>query len=136
MNSSLHKKITALLLCFSLLLVPRPARAQSGNIGISNGQAAGILVAMIAVGAAIGVGVYFIVRRPPSVTGCAAANSDNLTLLNEADNQTYTLAGEIANIKAGNRIHVSGKKKKDPSGKQTFLVAKLAKDYGPCKVSP
>jgi hypothetical protein len=46
------------------------------------------------------------------------------------------LIGDIANIKTGDRIRISGKKnKKDASGKRDFLVEKLTKDYGPCTAS-
>ena len=38
-------------------------------------------------------------------------------------------------VKVGERVKVSGKKKKDTSGKRYFLVGKLSKSYGACKVS-
>jgi hypothetical protein len=47
------------------------------------------------------------------------------------------LMGDTADIKAGDRIRVKGKKKKkdSPAGGK-FLVEKLAKNYGPCKALP
>lgn len=132
MISPLQKKLTALVLCVALLLMPRHAKGQSGGFGPTTGQAVGILVAMVAVATAIGVGIYFIARRPPSVTGCTASNGESLTLLNESDQQTYALSGNISSIKSGDRIHVSGKKSKDASGKHSFVVNKVAKDYGAC----
>lgn len=134
MISPLQKKLTALVLCIALLCTARHAKAQSG-IGISNGEAVGIVAAMAAVAVAIGVGIYLVVRHPSSVTGCAAAEGNSVTLLSEADGQTYALSGDIANIKPGERVHVSGKKKKDSAGHHTLTVGKVVKDYGPCKVS-
>jgi hypothetical protein len=130
MPSALYKKLTAFALCICLMLIPRPAKAdQLENAAI------GVVVAIVAVGVAIGVGVYFLVRRPPSITGCTATASDNLTLLDESDHQTYTLSGDIAAIKAGQRVHVSGKKQKSTNA-HAFLVNKVVKDYGPCKATP
>jgi hypothetical protein len=141
LKSSLRHKLTVLLLCTSLLLLAKPSEAQiggiSGPIGISKGQATGIIVGIVAVGVAIGIGIYLIVRKGPSLTGCAASNAGGLSLQNEGDQQTYTLIGETAGIKTGDRIRVSGKKKKkDPSGNRDFFVQKLAKNYGPCKALP
>lgn len=126
--------VLVLLLCLSMGFYTQPAEAQSP---ISQGQAVGILVAIVAIGAAIGVGVYFLVRRPPSLTGCAVQGSSGLTLENETDHQVFMLIGDTANLKAGERVRVTGKKqKKDASGGRTFLVEKFNKDYGACKVSP
>lgn len=134
MNLFLRHKTTALVLCVCLLLLPRPAKA---DIGISQGQVIGIGVAIAAIGAAIGVGVYFLVRKPPSVTGCVSSGPNGLTLRNESDQQTFSLIGDTAAIKPGDRIRVSGKKKKtETSGKRDFLVEKQGKDYGPCRVAP
>jgi hypothetical protein len=127
---SLRHKLTALLLCVSLLLIPKPARADTLKT-----DATEIIVAIVAVGVAIGVGVYFILRRPPSLHGCVTSAPNSLTLLNEADRQTYDLVGDTSAVKDGQIVKVSGKKKKDSSGKQYFLVEKLSKDYGPCKVA-
>ena len=134
MNTRLRFRLIILLLCVSLLAVTVPAQAQIGPTG---GQVTGVVVAIVAVGAAIGVGAYFLIRKAPSITGCADASPNGLSLQNEGDHQTYMLIGDVANIKADTRVRVSGKrKKKDASGKRDFLVEKLAKDYGSCKVLP
>jgi hypothetical protein len=57
-------------------------------------------------------------------------------LLNEGDQQTYALAGDVNGIKAGNRIRVSGNKKKSTVNNRQFVTTKLSKDYGPCKTQP
>jgi hypothetical protein len=125
------QKLTALLLCISLFLLPKPAHADTLKT-----DATEIIVAAVAIGAALGVGIYFLVRQPPSISGCAASSTDGLTLQNEGDQQTYDLIGDTAAVKVGERIKVSGKKKKDTSGKRYFLVEKVSKNYGACKVSP
>jgi hypothetical protein len=73
--------------------------------------------------------------KADSIKGCVAQSSFSLTIQNEGDKKSYTLLGDTDHIKTGNRIHVSGKKRKDVDGKPHFLVGKLVKDYGPCKAS-
>jgi hypothetical protein len=135
LKSSLRHTLTTVLLCTSLLLLSsRPASA-----GIpTKGQVVLIFVGVAAIGAAIGVGIYFAVHRnATSITGCAISGGGSLSLQHEGDQQTYTLLGDTAAVKPGDRIRVSGKKRKQyPSGNREFLVEKLAKDYGPCKVLP
>jgi hypothetical protein len=131
LKPSLRHKLTALLLCVSLLLIPQPARADTLKT-----DAIEVIIAAVAIGAAIGVGVYFLVRRPPSLHGCVTSAPSSLTLLNESDQQTYDLIGDTSAVKAGEIVKVSGKKKKDSSGKRYFLVEKLSKNYGACRVAP
>ena len=102
---------------------------------ISGGQVAAIGVGVAAIGAAIGVGIYFLVRKPPSITGCATPGSDGLTLRNENDSNTYTLIGDTAAIKAGERVRLTGKKKSGPSGQHKFIVDKVSQNYGACQVA-
>ena len=99
LKSSSRHKPTGLLLCISLLLLPKLAQADN-------------------------------------LQGCVSSAPNSLLLLNEGDQQTYDLVGDTTPVKAGQRVKVSGKKKKDTSGKRYFLVEKLSKAYGACKVSP
>ena len=89
MKPSSRHKLTGLLLCVTLLLLPKLAQADS-------------------------------------LQGCAVSSAANsLLLVNEGDRQTYDLLGDTTPVKAGQRVKVSGKKKKDTSGKRYFLVGKL-----------
>jgi len=99
LKSSSRHKLTGVLLCISLLLLPKLARAHS-------------------------------------LQGCVSSAPNSLILLNEGDRQAYDLIGDTTIIKVGERVKLSGKRKKDTSGKRYFLVEKLSKAYGACKVSP
>jgi len=101
-------------------------------------QADWIAVAVVAIGAAAGLAIYFAVRpHHQSLTGCAVAGGSGLELQSQGDLQTYALIGEVAAIKPGERVRVSGKKQKNSaSATQRFLVEKLAKDYGSCTSAP
>lgn len=120
------------------LMATASVRAQSGKIGgVSNGDVVGIGVGLGAVGTGIGIGVYYAIHHNHALTGCAAVTPDGLRLQSANDGQAYALVGEIAAIRPGERVRVSGKKqKKDGVGAQLFLVDKLSKDLGSCTSQP
>jgi hypothetical protein len=125
--------LSLLLLCSLLFTTTRQARANSVP---TQNQVIGLFVAVLAVGAAIGVGIYFAVRQPPSITGCARSTPTGIALVNEGDQKTYMLVGDTALLKTDERVKIKGKKKKDASGKPTFIVDKISKDFGACKLTP
>jgi hypothetical protein len=110
---------------------PRPAASIPTKTDV-----AWIGVAVAAIGAGIGLGIYFAVRpHHREITGCAAPGPSGPELASENDQQTYVLVGEVAGIKPGDRVRISGRKEKKTIGAQPqFVVAKLNKDFGPCKV--
>lgn len=128
MNVLLRRNLAALLVFSLLLFTAKPAHADS----LQNAAIAAA-VGIAAVGAAIGVGIYYVARRAPSITGCVASSGDHLQILNEGDQKTYGLIGDTALIHSGDRVRVSGKKKKDEAKNRQFLVEKLSKDFGSCK---
>jgi hypothetical protein len=112
-------------LCVLLLLHPPRARAQS-----LHAIAVEVVVGIIGVTALITVGIVLAVKHHPSLKGCAAGGPDGLTLT-DADGKHFLLVGDIAELKSGDRVKVSGKKTKKSDTTQKFIVEK-AKDYGPC----
>ena len=133
MSVKLRLRLTMFLLCTSLLLLSKPAKA----IDRLQRDAIGAAIGIAAAGAAIGIGIYFAVHHNRTLTGCVVATPTGLTLANEGNQQTFALIGDTASIKPGDRIKVSGKKKKkDLPGQHTFLVERFSKDYGGCKVTP
>jgi hypothetical protein len=112
------------------------AHPQSGGriAGPSGGAVAG---AAVGVGAAIAIVTVVVINRGHhSLTGCVF-NGSNGMKLKTGDAKIYSVEGDTANIKAGDKIKVHGskvKKAKDVGGDQTFSVDKVSKDYGPCHV--
>ncbi len=146
MNRGSGKLSAVLAMCGLLAAAGGPAQGQkrqaqppelfTGGIGPSNAEIVGVVAGIAALGAAIGIGVYFAVKHNHRVTGCARSGPDGMTLTSESDKQTYALVGEVAGIKSGDRVRVSGKKSKDQSsGTRHFLVEKVSKDLGACEAS-
>jgi hypothetical protein len=124
----LKRPLFVLLIWMLCFLLTKPADA--GIAGASNGKTAGVLIALVGVGVLIGVGVYVAVHHGHSLKGCASSGAAGLQVLNEGNQKTYLLSGNVDGIKPGNRIGVSGTKS---HGGQGFVVAKLSKDYGLCR---
>jgi hypothetical protein len=113
-------------------------RSRPENSIPTKSDVAWIGVAVAAIGAGVGIGIYLAVRpHGQKITGCAAASPNGLQLVNESDQQTYTLIGTTAGITPGDRVRVSGKKEKNGAGPALqFLVEKSLKDFGACKAHP
>lgn len=130
-----HRKILAKAVICALLLTTttRPAKASIPT----HTDIVWIGIAIGAIGAGIGIGIYYAVHHGHSLTGCTVSGSGGLELQGRGDQPTYALVGDMAGIQPGERIRVSGKKAKTAAGaKPQFIVEKLGKDYGACKASP
>ncbi|MGB6686252.1 MAG: hypothetical protein WBE76_00250 [Terracidiphilus sp.] len=122
--------LSTLLLCGSNAPV-----ACNEQIGPSSGEVIGAAVgiaAVIAVGTVVLVDVH---QSHHTIKGCVTSGPNGLEVLNDKDKKTYTLTGVTANVKVGDVIQVHGsKEKKDSAGNRDFVVEKLGRDYGQCKV--
>ena len=121
-----------LLLCVLCLATTRTASADIGNVG--DAKATGVIFAIVGVGALIGVAIYYAVHHGHSLRGCASSRPDGIELLNDSDQKTYLLGGDVNGIKPGDRVRVSGDKQKNGGSGRQFFVKKLSKTYGPCKI--
>lgn len=83
--------------------------------------------------AAIGAGaVYFMTHRTSKVSGCVDTTDDGLHLTDDRTKRSLTLVPGKADVKAGDRVELKGKFKKNATGDQSFLVKTVAKDFGEC----
>lgn len=103
--------------------------SSGGGYGYGNGAAIGIGIGAAAAGAAL---IYWATHHKTTLVGCVLSGDDGMTLTNERDQQAYALDPGSKSLKAGERLKLKGKKTKDSSGKRTFRVQKVAKDFGPC----
>jgi hypothetical protein len=125
--TSVHKLplVVLLLLFFS--------RSSSGQTGLGGIGPTGAQVAGAAVGvAAVTVVVLYVTLHKPSITGCVQSANGTNSLTDNKNNLTYTLVTN-AEIKPGEQLKLSGKKKKDKDGHLSFRVKKVKQDYGPCQ---
>jgi hypothetical protein len=144
---NLNKVWKCFLAVFLGLALAAPVFAQygGGGTGTGTGGTTGTYTApkggygsntgvIVGVAAAAGVGVtYLALRHHGNIVGCVEPSSDGIKLMNEKDQNTYALVATNVSLAPGQRVALSGKKTKDDSGKPTFTVSKLVKDYGACK---
>lgn len=52
--------------------------------------------------------------------------------MDKKHNLNYKLVDTNVEVKPGEQVTLSGKKKKDKDGNLTFRVTKVKQDYGPC----
>ena len=122
------RRSLAVLLCLVLLLNAKRAQAD----GLKT-IATEVIVSIVAVTAVLTVGIVLLVKHHPSIEGCAATGPDGLELT-DAGGQSYTLAGDLGSVKAGDRVRLSGKKTKGTGSPRRFVVEGV-KDRGPCPVA-
>jgi len=97
-----------------------------------------IVAALVATVAVIGVGVYFAVRQAHTVKGCVAQGSNGMELERE-NGQSFVLLGATRGIRAGERVKVTGSRRKKVAGvsdRPSFIVDKLDRDFGACTPAP
>ena len=131
------RKLFASLTMCALLWTVETKPAMANSIPTKSDEV-WIVVGVLAIGAAIGVGVYLAVRpHSRDITGCASSGPNGLQLVSESDRQTYVLAGELSSIQSGERIRVIGKKQRTREDRpRQIIVEKLANDYGACTAQP
>jgi hypothetical protein len=121
----------ALVVLLSIVLAC-PLAAQTGGLphrGLVRNIVIGLVAAVVAV-----VVIILVVHKKSTITGCVNASGNGLSLTEEQDKTTYSLSGSTANIKAGERVKLKGKKLKsqDKGKPPVWEVDELAKDFGAC----
>jgi hypothetical protein len=91
----------------------------------------GAIIGGVAGGAAAGVGLlYWKLHSRAKLQGCVAGDGDRL--VNEKDNQNYSLTSKRETLKPGERVELQGKKIKNDLGEPMFEVHKMTKDLRQC----
>jgi hypothetical protein len=95
-------------------------------------------IAAVVVGTTVGI-TLAVQHSHHTVQGCIFSDADGLKL-RTSDAKIYSVKGETADIKVGDKLKLHGSKEKKikgaPAVDQVFLVEKLNKDYGPCAANP
>jgi len=130
--TSKHLWRAALVVVLSVALCT-PARGDSLQ------KAADGVIALAIVGAAaIVIGVVVVVHystKPRTITGCVSSANNAMALTDEKDKQVYSLAGDTAGVKPGERMTLRGKKLTAPNANHTLTweTKKPVKDLGVCQ---
>ena len=95
-----------------------------------------------AVGIVVGVSVGTVIlvelhHSHHTIEGCVTASRDGLQVMSLKDKKTYALSGATASTKVGDvvRLHGNKEKTKDANGDGSFVVEKMTRDFGPCKLT-
>jgi hypothetical protein len=110
----------------------------TGSSGTYEGYAVG---AAIGIGAVIAVAIIVPVeinRSHHNLTGCVFTAANGLEL-RTSDAKTYSLEGDAAGIKVGDKVRIHGskiKRTKDSTGPGVFRVDQIKRNYGSCPVAP
>jgi hypothetical protein len=128
----LWRRVLVATLCVVLAI---PARAAADSL---DNLARNIVIGIVAVSAALVVITVVIVhesRKKRTVTGCVTSGENGMSVTDEKDKRIYALSGNTADIKAGDRVTLQGKKAnpKDAKAPLAWEVKKETKDFGACK---
>jgi hypothetical protein len=142
MTGRLRRVFAIFAVCALLASTASMARAQftanQGSLCGCDGEIKGIAAGIIAGAAVITVVAILEVRHHNSVAGCTVTSANGLDLQTE-NGRDLVLLGATAGIKAGERIKVTGSRKKKVDGitdRESFIVSKVARDYGSCTPVP
>ncbi len=124
-----------LIATLSLALSSRVAAQTGGGKIVSNGTIVGVIVGVIA---AVVVVAYLVVhesRKQRTITGCVVQGGNGMSLTDEKDKRSYTLSGNTADIKPGDRMSLQGKKikPKDAGKPLIWETQTISKDFGACQ---
>lgn len=123
--------LTAYLFCG--FTQPNQCKSNSGGGG-NGGLIAGVVIGGAVVATAIVVPVAISHSRH-TLKGCAITGDNGLQVIEEDSTKRFTLAGTTDAIKVGDTVKLHGSRQKKQNGaEQAFVVEKISKDYGPCKV--
>jgi hypothetical protein len=127
-----HLSRGILIVVLSLGLATPPSRADNPEkvlivVGATTAAAA------IAVVAAVATAHHR--RKKIVITGCVMAGEGGMTITDEGDRNTYSLSGNTAGIKPGDRVQLLGKKvkQKGPDKPLVWEAREVTNDFGGCR---
>jgi hypothetical protein len=106
--------------------------------GPSNGEIIGAAVAVVGV---VVIGTVVLVEVHNShhtIKGCVLNGPAGLQVQDMENTHIYNVTGITAGVKVGDAVRLHGDKQKKVKGEtgQGFVIQKINKDYGACKVTP
>ncbi len=116
------------VLCVAL---STPVRAESLQAAADQ-----IIIGIVVVTAAAAVLVTLLVihhkNKNRAITGCVSSGATGMSVIDEKDKRTYSLAGDPVGVKAGDRMTLEGKRSKEGGKTLIFEARSVTKDFGVC----
>jgi hypothetical protein len=127
----MRRVCSAILIIVLGVALATPARADTLETDGRN-----IIIGIVAVTAAIAVLVTVLIIRHNSpkstITGCVQSETNGMSLTDEKNGLSYTLAGSTIGVKPGDRVTLKGKRK-DIGTTVGFEARRIEKDFGACQ---
>jgi hypothetical protein len=101
----------------------------SSTPSYGHGKAIGIGVGAGAAGA---VGLYLLMHRGSSVTGCVRSGDDGLRLTDDKTKHTFSVLPSGTALVPDQHVQLRGKIVKNKAGAESFQAKKLVKNLGAC----
>jgi hypothetical protein len=124
---NLWRLVLIAVLCVALAT---PGRAET--ITAARDQ---LVIGIVVVGAAIGVGVTLLIlhekRKNNTLTGCVGSVPGGMNVTDEKDKRVYALSGNPPGLKAGDRMTLEGRRKNGGNA-LVFEARGVTKDLGAC----
>ncbi len=121
----------AVLIAVVSVALTVPARAESLNTA-GDQILAGIIVVSVAVGVVVTVLILHYKHKKVDITGCIISGQNGLRMADEKDKQMYTVSGDPAGIKPGDRMTLEGNRK-HRDNTLIFNAQRVIKDFGVCQ---
>ncbi|MGD1213370.1 MAG: hypothetical protein ABR861_00095 [Terriglobales bacterium] len=132
MTSKYLSGVLVITLSFVLCM---PAEADSGTIGgVGTGTIVGVVVVVVVVVAVVAIVVIHKTSGKRTITGCVKPAQNGMTVNDENEQRVYTLSGDTAGVKPGERMTLQGKKIKPNAGNPLgWEITKIRADFGVCQ---
>jgi len=143
------KFTSAVLISALCLLFSTTAQAQTPSIlapctsnckpigGVTTGEVVGVIVG---VAAAVTVVTVLVIHHEHgshearTISGCVNSTPTGMSMTDDKDKRTYTLSGDAASLKPGERYTLQGKKINPSSGKPLTWDVTSGKTLGVCQL--
>ena len=125
------KCVSGVLIVALTLALATPIRADTlktdaHEIEIGIGVAAAAVVIVVVL-------VIHYSTKKRAITGCVTSGANGMSITDEKDKQVYSLSGNTANIKPGDRMKLQGKKLKGADKTLGWEAKEVTKDFGVCQ---
>jgi hypothetical protein len=133
--TSRYLRCGVLIVALCVALSPSAKAQTGGGKIVSNGTIAGVIIGVVAVVVIVAYVVVHESTKKRSITGCVIPAGNGMRVTDEKDKRSYALSGNTADVKAGDRVTLQGKriKPKDAGKPVAWETKTISKDFGACQ---